>query len=184
MKFTVIYFDYGTMGEINISKSNTTNGNITATNANSFVLPTLTILYVCPFTVPDILSYPTLKSTPFTKLDLKVNCSCLLVWAILGTQVQGQGKKYCLSLLVQEILSQRSEMWNDNINIQLHNKSLSNAKLYDVWNSEAYVRKHCARPVFLKLFWSGDHFYKSEQFCGPPYCCSLRQQIYYFFSIF
>ena len=31
--------------------------------------------------------------------------------------MQDQGTKYCLSLLVQEILSQRPETWNDNINI-------------------------------------------------------------------
>ena len=45
-----------------------------------------------------------------TKLDVTVNRSCLLVWAVLGTQLQGQGKKYCLSLLVQEMSITR--IWN------------------------------------------------------------------------
>jgi hypothetical protein len=125
-------------------KRHTTKSNITA----------ITLIFSCcpnkypvrlSVTMPHILSYPPVKVTPCTKLYLTVNCYGLLVWALLGTQVQDQGKKYCLSLLVQESLSQRSEMWNDNINIQLHNKSLSNAKLCDVWNSEAYVKKHRAR---------------------------------------
>jgi hypothetical protein len=72
MKFTVIYFRYGTMVEINMSKSNTTNRNVSANNVNSFVFPILNILYVCLCTVPDILSYLTMKVTPFTKLDLPV----------------------------------------------------------------------------------------------------------------
>jgi hypothetical protein len=46
--------------------------------------------------------------------------------------VLDRGNEYCLSLLVQEIMSQRSETWNDNINIQWHDKSLTNAKLCDV----------------------------------------------------
>ena len=49
MKFTIIYFNYGTMGDRNMSKkkSNKTNRNVTAPIANSFVFPTLTIQYVC-----------------------------------------------------------------------------------------------------------------------------------------
>ena len=53
-----------------------------------------------------------------------------------------QGNNYCLSLLAQEILQLWSESCNDNINFQLHNKSLSNAKWSDVWNSENYVKEH------------------------------------------
>ena len=30
---------------------------------------------------------------------------------------------------------------------------------------------------FLKLFWSGDHFFKSEKFRESSYSCSLRKQI-------
>jgi hypothetical protein len=101
--------------------------------------------------MPDILSYLTVKDTPCTELDVMINSSCLFVWAILGTQVQDQGKKNCLSLLLQEILSQRSETWNNNVNIQLHEKSLSNAKLCDVWNCEAYVMKHRARKYKCAL---------------------------------
>ena len=122
------------------------------------MLSTLNILYVCLCTVPEILSYLPVKVTPCTKLDLTDKCSCLRVWTILGTQLRDQGKKYHLSLLVQEILSQRSETWNDNINIKLHDNSLSNAKLCDVWNSEAYVKKHWARQSECDLEFSPQLF--------------------------
>jgi hypothetical protein len=53
------------------------------------------------------------------------------------------------------------------------------------WNADPpeldpVLRFQFCNPAFLKLFWSGDHFYKSEQFCGPPYSCSLRKQICHF----
>jgi len=79
MKLIVIYFHYSTMCTINMSKSNTTNHNITDTIVNSFALPKLNIPYVCPCTMPDILSYITVKDRPCTKLNVTVNRSCLLV---------------------------------------------------------------------------------------------------------
>ena len=163
------------MCAITMSKSNTANRNITATNANIFVFPTLNILYVCLCTVTDTLSYLPVKDTPCTKLDVTVNCSCLLVWAILDTQVPDKGKKYCLSLLVQEILSQRSETWNDNINIQLHNRSLSNAKLCDVWNSGAYVKKHRARRSKCALEFSPQLFMRQNRINSSS--CSLESPL-------
>ena len=47
-------------------------------------------------------------------------------------------------------------------------------------SEDGLFKKETCKATFLKLFWSGVHFLKSEQIRGPPYPCSLRKQIYNF----
>ena len=40
------------------------------------------------------------------------------------------------------------------------------------------ARENAVGAAFLKLFLSGDHILKSEQFRWPPYSCSIRMQVH------
>jgi hypothetical protein len=73
------------------------------------------------------------------------------------------------------------DCWNQPLNIRMHICYL----VFLFWRNHIYIYIYkWPRPAFLKLFWSGDHFRKSEQFCGPPYSCPLRKQIYHFLAYF